>query len=428
MTARRVILATFGSDGDVNPFLAIGERLKALGLTPVLATREAYRAAALARGLDFHPLRPDMSDLAQAGLDEQTAVRGLTHPATGLRFLFKRMVLPFLHMTFEDLNAVVRAGDLLVHHQLLLAAPIVADHRRLRRLTAVLQPFSLMSPLDPPVLGMIPWLDALRPVLPPWVYRRVFKTMAQVSAGWFAPVGALRESLGLARGPANPTFNGQMTDQGGLALYSPAFAPLPADAPPGLVQTGFPVLTPASDAGLDPALEAFLAAGPAPIVFTLGTTAVLDPGAFYRVSLAAAERLGRRAVLQVGERGREGLPADLPPSAFAVSYAPHALLLPRALAVVHQGGIGTSAQALRAGRPQLVVPFLGDQPDNAARLSRLGVARRLTRERYNAASAAKALDALITAPAYAQKAETLRLTLADEDGAAAAAAEIARRV
>jgi len=423
MTARRVILATFGSDGDVNPFIAVGVRLKALGLEPVLATRAAFEGAARDAGLGFHPVRPDMADMAAAGLDEAAAVRGLTNRATGLRFLFKRLILPFLHMTYDDLNAVVQDGDLLVRHQAMLAARVLAEARDVADLTAVLQPFSLMSPHDPPVLAVAPWLDALRPALGPVVYRTIFRLMAKVSAPWFAPVQALRAELGLGPGPANPMFESQGAARGGVLLYSRHFAPAPPDLAPGMVQAGFAFLDPPSGSGLDPALEAFLAAGPAPIVFTLGTTAVLNPGAFYQTGLEVAARLGRRAVLLAGAKA--GLPAALPDGMIAVGYAPHALLFPHACAVVHQGGIGTSAQALRAGVPQLVVPFLGDQPDNAARLARLGVAKALACERFTADRAAPMLDDLLRAPGYAQRGAALRAAMAKEDGAGAAAAIIA---
>ena len=106
-------------------------------------------------------------------------------------------------------------------------------------------------------------------------------------------------------------------------------------------------------------------------------------------------------------------------------YVPHSALLPRAAAVVHHGGIGTSAQALRAGVPQLVVPFFADQHDNAARLGRLGVARSLRRGRYDAARAAGRLRAL-AGGAHAGAVARAADRIAGEDGAGAAAAVIER--
>jgi UDP:flavonoid glycosyltransferase YjiC (YdhE family) len=109
------------------------------------------------------------------------------------------------------------------------------------------------------------------------------------------------------------------------------------------------------------------------------------------------------------------------PNICIVGYAPHSLLFPRAAAVVHQGGIGTLAQGLRSGRPQLVVPFFADQQDNAARAVRIGLARSLAPTRYTASSAAAELAPLLADTRYAARAAAVGARLAGEDGAAVAA-------
>ena len=173
---------------------------------------------------------------------------------------------------------------------------------------------------------------------------------------------------------------------------------------------------------LPAALTAFLQAGPAPLVFTLGSAAVHDPGDFYVESLKAARRLGRRAVLLVGPEGDLSV-AD-GPDAIAVGYAPFSLLFPHAAAVVHQGGVGTTQQALRAGRPQLVVPVLGDQFDNAARVVRLGCGATLGRGRYRAERVATVLERVLADATTAETARRLGLVASQEDGAAAGAERI----
>jgi rhamnosyltransferase subunit B len=117
---------------------------------------------------------------------------------------------------------------------------------------------------------------------------------------------------------------------------------------------------------------------------------------------------------------RASLPDPLPEGALAVDYAPHAAVFPRAAAVVHQGGVGTLAQALRVGRPMLVVPFSHDQPDNAARARRLGVARVPAPARYAARTAARGLGALLADPVAAARAEEVGRAVRAKDGAAAA--------
>jgi UDP:flavonoid glycosyltransferase YjiC (YdhE family) len=176
---------------------------------------------------------------------------------------------------------------------------------------------------------------------------------------------------------------------------------------------------------LPTAVDRFLHDGEPPIVFTLGSSAVGAAGSFYEESVRAAERIGRRAILLVGSDARNRPSRPLPSTMLAVEYAPHAALFPRASAVVHHGGIGTTAAALHAGRPMLVVPHAHDQSDNAFRAGRLGVARVLPATRYRADRVSAHLQALLTVPAYRVRAGAVAERLAKEDGGKTAADTIA---
>jgi UDP:flavonoid glycosyltransferase YjiC (YdhE family) len=207
--------------------------------------------------------------------------------------------------------------------------------------------------------------------------------------------------LGLpARG--DPLYEGQFSPGLTLALFSHVLADPQPDWPPQTRVTGFVFYDEPNH--LPPEVAQFLDAGPAPLVFTLGSSVVNTAGRFYQESVEAARRLGCRAVLLVGTDPQNHLPEPLPEGVLAVPYAPHGDLFPRARAIVHQGGIGTTAQALRAGRPMLVVPHAFDQPDNAARAAKLGVARTLLPKHYVAARVATQLQALLAEPCYAQRA------------------------
>lgn len=167
---------------------------------------------------------------------------------------------------------------------------------------------------------------------------------------------------------------------------------------------------------LSPDLERFLWDGPASVVFTLGTSAVGAAGSFYRESLKAARLLKVRAVLLVGKDPKNRPPIPLPEEVAAFDYAPFSKLFPRAAAVVHQGGIGTTGQVLRSGRPQLVVPFAHDQPDNASRVERLGVAKVLYPRRYTADRVARRLEALLEEPGYVRRAGEVAERVRSEEG------------
>jgi rhamnosyltransferase subunit B len=407
----RIVLTTFGSLGDLHPYLAIGIALRARGHGVVLATSEYYREKVTAAGLEFHPVRPHFSP------DDRELVRQAMDLDKGPERVLRDIVLPFLHDSYVDLLQAVAGADLLVTHPLSFAGPPIAEARGLRWASVTLAPASFFSAYDPPVLPAFPALALLRS-LGPGINRKVMDFGRRTVLPWMEPVRRLRAELGLPPG-ANPIFEGQHSPYLTLALFSAVLAAPQPDWPPRAEITGF-VFYDQHDGAVElpEDLERFLANGEPPVVFTLGSAAVLVAGDFFAVSAAAAQRLGRRAVL-VGVEEHER-PAGLPASIFALRYAPFSRLFPRAAAIVHQGGIGTCGQALAGGRPMLVVPFAHDQPDNAARLVRLGVARVVPRARYRADRAAKQLARLLGDPAAAERAAAVGRRVRGENGTGAA--------
>jgi UDP:flavonoid glycosyltransferase YjiC (YdhE family) len=207
-------------------------------------------------------------------------------------------------------------------------------------------------------------------------------------------------------------------------MFSSLLSTVQPDWPAATQVTGFAFYDRDEDrSGLSPELERFLQSGPAPIVFTLGSSAVLDAGSFYSVSAEAARRLGRRAILLIGKDERNRL-NSLPEGVIAVEYAPYSELFPRAAAIVHQGGAGTTGQALRAGKPMLFMPYAHDQPDNAYRVAKLGVARIISRYGYTPARVVATLGPLLQEPAWAQRAASVGRHVQNEDGVARACAAI----
>ncbi|MGH7784702.1 MAG: glycosyltransferase, partial [Candidatus Binatia bacterium] len=158
----------------------------------------------------------------------------------------------------------------------------------------------------------------------------------------------------------------------------------------------------------------FLNAGESPIVFTLGSAAVMDARDFFDESARAAKMLGRRAVLLYG---RDNAPPNgLDENIVGYEYAPYSLVFPRSACVVHQGGVGTTGQVLRAGVPHLIMPYGHDQPDNAARCRRLGVAEVIGRDEYCASTAVEMLRKILIDPAYSVKASGAKKVVQSEHG------------
>ncbi len=152
------------------------------------------------------------------------------------------------------------------------------------------------------------------------------------------------------------------------------------------------------------------------MVFTLGSAAVLAAGKFYEHSARAAIKAGVRAVLLIGTDARNRPAQALPESICVAEYAPYSALFPRAAMVVHQGGVGTTAQCLQAGKPMLIMPYSHDQPDNARRMRRLNVARVIQRDDYKPLRVARKIRSMLEEPKFARRAQSVAEILSHEDG------------
>jgi rhamnosyltransferase subunit B len=412
----RVLITTFGSYGDLHPYIALALGLKQRGHSPAIATSGSYRSKVEAEGLQFHAVRPDLDDFGPFG----AIARRVYHPRTGAEYLLRELVLPRFAQTYDDLAAAAQGADLVLTHTLSYAAHLLARTSGKRWVSTILSPMVFMSVYDPPRLPPAPWLKSLHR-LSPALYRTVFRALKGLSRHWSQPIRDFCRARGLPAPTKDPLFEGQYSPQGTLAMFSPLLARPQPDWPPHTHITGFPLHdTDEVDPAAMRALDDFLAAGEAPVVFTLGSSAVYDAGDFYARSVEIAQRLKRRAVLLTGKVPENRALPDLPPSVFACDYAPHSRIFPCAAVNVHQGGIGTLAQALHAGRPMLVVPFSHDQPDNAERARRLGVARVLPRAKFSVPAAVSALSALLNEPRYAAAAADIAGRLKREDAVAAA--------
>ncbi len=408
----RIVLSNIGTLGDTNPLIAIALELRRRGHVPVMALPAVYESRIRPLGLEFYAIRPDIDPTNSIMVEMVYDVKKGTE--RGLRdFLF-----PALRQTYDDLlDAATKPerADLLLLGELNYAGPLVAEMTGIPWASYVLAPISFFSAFDPPVLPMYPRLArADRKV--PGLGRLIRRLARFVSRKWPEPIYDLREELGLPRG-SNPLFDAKHSPRLVLALFSKVLGQAQKDWPPNTKIAGFCYYD--ADAGnqaLPPNLEKFLADGPPPVVFTLGSAAVLAAGRFYEYSAKAAMRLGLRAVLLIGSDQRNRPSQVLPPSICVAEYAPYSALFSRASMVVHQGGVGTTAQCLRAGKPMLIMPYSHDQPDNARRMRRLKVARSIQKASYKPMRVARMLKAMLTEPRYAQQAEQVAHVLSQEDG------------
>jgi UDP:flavonoid glycosyltransferase YjiC (YdhE family) len=409
----RIVFVTWGSFGDLHPYLALARELQRRGHRTAVATLSSFRPFVETAGVRFHPIRPDVDASDPAAFRD--IVRRLLDPGDGPRFLFENVLNPVLRQTYDDTLAAVNAdggADLLVSHQVPLTTPVVAQKLGTKWVSGVLLPMAFLSAHDPATAPQAPWLYPVASLHP--VLAAAFNRLGRhVTRPWVAPLYAFRQELGLPRGES-PVFEGQHSPWLTLALFSRLFAPMQPDYPPQTLISGFAFYDAAAERPPSEELKRFMEAGDPPVVFTLGSSAVWIAGDFHHVSIEAVLKMNRRALILAGNEAAR-LRAIVPDSIAVVDYAPHSFVMPRASVVVHQGGVGTTGQALRSGRPMLVVPFGQDQPDNARRCARLGVARTIDRRRYTVDNLIAELEALSTA-AYAANAERVGRAIDAERG------------
>ena len=418
----RIVITTFGSYGDLHPYLALGRGLTQRGHTVVIATSGGYRTNVEQAGLQFAAIRPDLNDFGPYA----EVARRVYNPRTGPECMVRELVMPVFAATYDDLEAATEGADLLLTHVLSYAGQLLARTRQLPWVSTVLSPMVFMSVYEPPVLPPAPWLRSLWK-FSPGLYRLVFAAFRASTRHWADPVREFCRQRGIALPQGDLMFELPYSPYGTLAMFSPLLAERQQDWPANTRVTGFCAYADAPPpADVAARIESFLAHGEPPIVFTLGSSAVYVAGDFYSQALEIARRLGRRALLLTGPRSADAQPLESA-DALAVEYAPYPSVLPHAAAVVHQAGIGTLAHAMRAGHPMLIVPFSHDQPDNARCAERLHIARVIARKRFTVRTGEAALRDLLNDQRYAQAARDVAGRLASEDGVRTAC-EVLERV
>jgi len=377
------ILTPFGSSGDVFPYLAIGRALRERGHDITIVAAEPFRAAAERTGLSF------VSGGSHDEYDEITHHPDLWHPRRGIR-----LVLGLLAGAFRDHYAILSdlyepGRTVLVSHPLALVTRTFEEKHRALAASIHIAPGVIRSEYIAPVFE--PGFDLSR--APRWYKRGVYWVADRffLDPHITPSLNAFRAELDLP--PVRRVFHSWLhSPQLTIGIFPDWFGPLQPDWPPQTRLTGFILYDDDEAPHIEPDIEEFLAAGEPPIVFTPGTGNRQAPG-FFDAAVKAVGLLGMRALLLTGYP--EQLPGDLPEGVRHASYLPFSRVLPRSAAIVHHGGVGTCAQGLAAGIPQLTMPMGFDQPDNATRLRRLGVGAWLTPRRFTPSRLAKALENLL---------------------------------
>lgn len=376
------LLCTIGSHGDVHPFVGIGRALVARGHSVTVAVNGAFESLVRRAGLGFVPLGTEEEfRKIQQNPELWHAMRG---PQTVLQEIAR--TLPTL---FDTVRETAKPGTVVVGSTLALGARIASEKLGLAMATVHLAPLCIRSSVRMPVLPG--GFDSN------WIPRFMRKQFWAGADKWFVDphimpaVNAFRAEHGLAavdRLQEGWWHSPHLT----IGLWPDWFFPRQPDYPEQVRLAGFPLYDEGDQTPLDAELADWLAAGVPPIAFTPGS-AMLHGHAFFAAAADACQRLNRRGLLLT--RHGEQIPENLPVGVRHVAFAPFGSLLPKCAAIVHHGGVGTTAQSLRAGIPQLVMPMSHDQFDNAAICRKLGVADAVSVRRFTGKRVAAKLSALL---------------------------------
>ena len=384
-----VLVVAVGTAGDTYPFLRIARELLARGHRVTLLGLQVHATAAARAGVSFHGLGTEED--YRATLDHPD----VWHPRKGFGVLWAGMRdhIDALSQALAALPAGERV--VMLAHPLALTGAALARAGRpgLRIVAAWLAPANLRSVHDPLLIGPLRIPRWLPLSWRHWLWRRV--DAAAIDPVAVPDINAANGREGL---PAIRHFidHLQGVADAHLTLFPAWFAPTPPDWPQPLVEGAFPLYDPNLEASLPPELEQFLLDGAPPVVFTPGS-GNRQASRWLERAVRAAQHGGRRALLLTPHR--EQVPQRLPPDVLWLPYVPLRPLLPRAAALVHHGGIGTTAEALRAGVPQLIIPLAYDQFDNGARVEALAAGRMLAGIRARPRAIAGALREMLASDA-----------------------------
>ena len=378
-----ILLPTIGSAGDVHPVIGLGSALKKRGHHVTVISNQFFEQQVRDAGLNFAALGTVQE--AEAIIADPR----LWHPTKSFDCIAERAILPNIAPLYNIIRERQAANTVVAASGLSFGARIAQEKLGVPLASVHLQPAMIRSLVDGGRQGRIP-MDAN---VPRFLKQALFWLVDRlwVDRILAAPINSFRRSLGLP--PVNRILGDYVhSPQSTIGLFAEWFAPVQPDWPPNTHIVGFVLHDDSERQTVRPEVEEFLASGSPPLLFTPGSAAATLKN-FFRESVEACRIGGYRAMLVTNFP--EQLPGNLPTGVRAFSYVPFSQILPRCLALVYPGGIGTMAQAIKGGIPHLVVPHGHDQPDNAFRVKRLGLGNSIYPERYKAARVATALKELL---------------------------------
>lgn len=379
-----IIITPVGSAGDVHPFVGLGLELQRRGHHVTLAVCGYFEDLVRRVGLEYVEFGTKDEFLAATNHPD------LWSPTRAFSHIFHTGIARGMRQQYELIEQLATPGDTVVIGSCLgFGARIAQEKLGVPLITVHIQPVVMWSAYESPVL---PKMIVSNEIAPRWL-RRLQYWIGEtffIDRAACPQTNAFRRELGLP--PMKKTTRWWHSPQCVIGLFPAWYGPVQPDWPPNVHLTHFPLWDEREVTEIPREVDEFLAAGDPPIVFTPGS-AMRFGTSFFQAAVDACRQLKRRGILV--SRFTEHIPADLPDTIRHFDYVPFSVLLPQVAAIVHHGGIGTTAQGLAAGIPHLIMPMAHDQPDNAARLKRFGVGDWLLPAKFHGPAVSAKLQPLL---------------------------------
>jgi UDP:flavonoid glycosyltransferase YjiC (YdhE family) len=419
----RIVITSAAFWGDVMPFVPIARELTGRGHDVVYALPPDHHSmlegepfGLVDNGSTFSP-QDVLADPRQRDLIER---RGMTMSGGLLaRYWAKRYTVQELDQIVTATSAVLDGADLMITHPTMgSVSGIAADIVGVPWITGHLFPMMLPSAQRPPSTVAIPQL----PGAAGHAVNRAAWAAGKVATGLMTydrSVNRFRARHGLPPVRASMLMGG-VSSLRTLVLVSPAYFPPPTDWPASTRMTGFTVWD--GSTLMPPEVDAFLAAGDAPVVVTMGTCAAATAQRVFAVVAETLDELGLRGLYLVAHE--ENCAGALADRDGVFTFAPLGAVLPSCRAIVHAGSHGTNATAMHAGVPSVAVPVLFDQLWHGRRTEELGIGRLARRGARRPDEVRGAITDVVTDDRYTVRAGAFAARLAEEDGVGTACDEV----
>lgn len=407
---KKILITTFGTWGDIQSYIALGKELKAAGYSVAICTPEGFSSAIREHKIEHLVMDNDLLELTQAGLGETGGI--------GETLSIARKVVPAVRHSMDEEWDAARTfqPDLIIYHPKCLGSFHIAEKLQLPAIVALPLPFYTPTKEFP-----VPFWSGIQ--LGGWFNRLSYHFMAGMSTAMYrgtindfrvktlalSPMGSSPDLLVRSDGTSVPV----------LYPYSAHLLPVPEDFPPHVHVTGYWFLDRSNGWHPESRLVDFLQSGTPPVYVGFGSMGAKGAAKRTKIILEALEKSGQRGVLASGWGGLSA--SNLPSNIFMVNSVPHDWLFPQMAAVVHHGGAGTTAAGLRAGKPTIICPFLGDQPFWGKIIYKQGVGPKPIPEKQ--ISANRLVEALVTTlqdESLKQRAAALGAKIRAENGVARA--------